>query len=74
MKYSFATGIVKALTQVSIFALSFIGVYVAINYKELNDSSVADVVAAVFRNIFGSLTVGGLITLLVNYIKIKSQS
>lgn len=66
-KYSFKKGLSKG----AISLLSIAGAFVV--FSGLSDLSVWDLVVKYIQPLIGSLTVGGLITIAVNYLKFKTQ-
>lgn len=67
MQYSFAKGLKKGLLAVIVFA----GALLAIQFPELNDMSLVDFISSNLKNLIGGLTVGGVITMIINYLKVK---
>lgn len=65
-KYSFAKGLVKGITWILTVAGSFLAV------SGYADISVWDLVEQHIKPIVGTLTLGGLLTMLLNYLKVKA--
>lgn len=77
-QYSFLHGLQKAVVTASVFGLSLVAVFVASAYPDLNSQPVADVlvnaISSKLHMIFGTMTVGGLVALVINYLKVKFPS
>ena len=67
MQYSFTKGLSKGLLS----ALAVAGALVA--FAGFSDFTIWDLLEQYLKPILGSLTVGGAITMLLNYAKVKSQ-
>ena len=63
--YSFKTGFYKGLLSI----LAVLGALVA--FAGFNDVSIWDLLSQYLKPVLGSLTVGGIITIAVNYFKFK---
>lgn len=72
-QYSFLTGFRKSMIQVVVFFLSFVAMILASNYTDLNNTPLVDVLAKYSKELLGTLTVGGAISMAVNYFKFKSR-
>lgn len=67
MKYSFKKGAVKGLVSL----LSIGGAIVA--FAGFSDLTIWGLLEQYVKPVLGSLTVGGVITIAVNYVKVKSE-
>lgn len=67
-RYSFKTGFGKAL----LYSLSSLGVMAT--FMGYYDVSIADMITKHVLPLVGSVTVGGLITLVINFVKFKFSS
>lgn len=68
-QYSFWVGLSKSLAKVAVFGLSIAGVYLATNYPSLANTSILDLITHALQPVLGGLTVGGVVTLVLNYFK-----
>lgn len=66
-EYSFKIGFTKGLLSL----LSIAGAFVA--FVGFSDLTLWELLETYVKPLVGSLTIGGLITMLVNYIKIRKQ-
>ena len=71
MTYSFAKGLGKGLVQASIAGLGVVAAIVATNWPELYNATVVDFLTQYLKQILGTMTVGGILTIIVNYLKVK---
>lgn len=67
MKYSFKTGLIKWLISL----LSVAGMVLA--FTAFSDMTLWGLLEQYLKPILGSLTIGGGITLLINWLKVKSK-
>jgi len=65
MEYSFIHGLKKAAT----YSLTGIGVLVA--FAGFSDIQIWELLETYVRPVIGSLTVGGVVTLAINYVRFK---
>lgn len=70
-QYSYLKGFGKGLVGASIAGFSIVAFVLMTAQPDLYNTSVVDVVANSLRQILGSMTVGGLITFVINYLKIN---
>lgn len=68
--YSFAKGVWKALQGAAITALSITAALVILSYPDLANTTVLDLLNQQLYPILGTTTVAGLLTLVVNYLKV----
>lgn len=68
-QYSFLIGLRKALTQVAIFGLSAALVVGALNFQSVLDTQIWALIEQYLKPLVGTLTVGGFLTLGLNYLK-----
>ena len=71
MTYSFAKGLSKGFVHASIAGLGIVAAIVATNWPELYSTSVVDLLSQYLKQILGTMTVGGILTIAVNYLKVK---
>lgn len=67
MTYSFSKGLFKGFQSVLVIAISLVAL------GGLSDISIGSLITTYIMPVVGSLTVGGVLTIILNYIKIKSQ-
>jgi hypothetical protein len=78
--YSFTQGLQKSVVQASIFGLGAIATIAALAYPEVNNLPLANIIDATLvkvglylKEIVGTMTVGGVLALAVNWLKFRSQ-
>lgn len=71
MQYSFIKGLQKAAVGAAIAGLAVTGAVLYSAFPDIANLSVADILAQQARVVFGTVTVGGLVTLGVNWIKVR---
>lgn len=69
--YSFLQGLLKSIRHIAVFGLGIAAVYAFAQYPAIQNTKIADLLSTVADKTIGGLTVGGAITLLINYLKNK---
>lgn len=69
--YSFTKGLQKAVVGAAVAGLAISGAVLYAAFPDLANLSIADLLASQAHMIFGTVTIGGAITLVVNYIKVR---
>jgi hypothetical protein len=67
VKYSFRKGLAKGLLSV----VSILGAFIA--FTSFSDVSMWDLMVQYIKPLLGGITVGGAITVLINYLKVRTQ-
>lgn len=70
-QYSFVTSIVKAIRHAAVFGLSLGAAYFVAHYPQLASESVLTAIGQALQPLVGGLTVGAVVTLVINWLQNK---
>ena len=70
-KYSFLKGLQKGLVGAAVAGFAILGFVLMNAYPDIYNQSISDLVAQSLNQLIGGMTVGGLITFVVNFIKVN---
>ena len=70
-QYSLFIGLQKVLVSAAIFAVTLTGYIIYASQPELGDQAVVDVLSKYLEVIFGTMTINGLLAMIVNFLKVK---
>ena len=70
MTYSFAKGFKKGLIQAVLAGAGISVTIIATNWPELYNTAIVDFLAQNLTQILGTMTIGGVLTIVVNYLKV----
>lgn len=72
--YSLVHGIIKSLKYAAFFGVGLTITVMFSNFEGVYNTQIVDIIYKYSSQIFGTMTVGGLLTFVYNYLKMNSNS